>query len=60
MFLRALFALLMTDQQLAIYQHHTGRTTPPSANANRLRQLTEDTEARALSDRHRYQINRRT
>jgi hypothetical protein len=29
-FLAALFALPMTEQQLAIYQKHTGRTTPPT------------------------------
>lgn len=28
-FLAALFALPMTPEQLAIYQHHTGRTAPP-------------------------------
>jgi hypothetical protein len=30
-FLRALFALPMTPEQLAIYTKHTGRTTPPPA-----------------------------
>jgi hypothetical protein len=29
-FLAALFALPMTPQQLAIYQRHTGRSTPPT------------------------------
>jgi hypothetical protein len=29
-FLCALFALPMTDEQLAIYQQHTGRSTPPT------------------------------
>jgi hypothetical protein len=29
-FLRALFALPMTAEQLAIYKQHTGRTTPPT------------------------------
>lgn len=29
MFLAALFALPMDDEQLALYRHHTGRTTPP-------------------------------
>jgi len=28
-FLAALFALPMTDAQLALYRHHTGRQTPP-------------------------------
>lgn len=30
-FLCALFALPMTPEQLAIYQQHTGRTTPPTS-----------------------------
>jgi hypothetical protein len=30
-FLAALFALPMTPEQLAVYQRHTGRTTPPAA-----------------------------
>ena len=30
MFLCALFALPMTEEQLAIYTKHTGRTTPPT------------------------------
>lgn len=30
-FLAALFALPMDDEALALYRHHTGRTTPPSA-----------------------------
>jgi hypothetical protein len=30
-FLRALFALEMTDEQLAVYREFTGRTNPPSA-----------------------------
>jgi len=30
-FLAALFALPMTDAQRAIYQHHTGRSEPPTA-----------------------------
>src|SRR3954453_5339743 len=29
-FLRALFALEMTDEQLAVYREHTGRTNPPT------------------------------
>ena len=29
-FLAALFALPMTEEELAIYQRHTGRTTPPT------------------------------
>jgi hypothetical protein len=32
-FLAALFALPMTDEELEIYRAHTGRTTPPSAPA---------------------------
>ena len=31
MFLAALFALPMSDDQLALYQRHTGRTAPPTA-----------------------------
>jgi hypothetical protein len=30
MFLKALFALSMDDDELALYQHHTGRANPPS------------------------------
>jgi hypothetical protein len=30
-FLAALFALPMTEEQLAVYRRHTGRTTPPTA-----------------------------
>jgi hypothetical protein len=33
-FLAALFALPMTESQLAIYQQHTGRTNPPTTPAN--------------------------
>ena len=29
-FLAALFALPLTPEQLALYQHHTGRSTPPA------------------------------
>ena len=30
-FLRALFALPITDEQLEIYKQHTGRNSPPTA-----------------------------
>jgi hypothetical protein len=33
-FLAALFALPMTDDQLELYKQHTGRTTPPTAPLN--------------------------
>ena len=33
-FLAALFALPMTPEQLAIYQQHTGRSTPPTTAAH--------------------------
>ena len=33
-FLAALFALPMTAEQTAIYQQHTGRSTPPSQASN--------------------------
>ena len=33
-FLRALFALSLNDAELAIYQHHTGRSTPPAEAFN--------------------------
>ncbi len=33
-FLKALFALPMSDDELAIYKQHTGRTAPPSAPNN--------------------------
>lgn len=33
-FLAALFALPMTDEQVALYQQHTGRTDPPKSASN--------------------------
>jgi hypothetical protein len=52
-FLKALFAVEMTADELAIYEHHTGRRTPPSTSPSEVYDCAVSRDAHGHSRQER-------